>query len=468
MITLGGHELPLSSRLLRHLPLIALGLVLVQVDAATGGLSYATSISPATIRLALFQPQPQVKSKIQQELEKKNSANHRTETSKKPRTSTRSGSGNTRFSAVNESTITIVSDVPGTEISIDGTVVGRIAENKRLTTRVKRGQHKATASLKGYNPHTITISVFAERSTHSISLGKPLPPPVPLPTPIAKVEPTPAPPPSSPAPSADEIIRRFINPNETGKLSVDDWKEVVARSEEALKSEPSNSQVIARLHLARGQVAYLNRNYPESLSEFNRAIEALPHSGIAYYALGNAYLATNQPSQANKTYQKAAELTPEAAAVAQKGIGDGLTKLAKGNEANISYKRARDLGYLSSDLNKNIAVNLIEDKQWQKALAELSAIENSDSSAEIQLYLGECYENLKRPLSAYHAYAAASKLDPNSTVAFSKLGDLLFELNEFPEAKEAYERALALDITGVVINRQLVRKQADRAASLAK
>jgi Tfp pilus assembly protein PilF len=457
-----GNELSLSSRLLRNLPLIALGLVLLQVDSANGGLSYAVSPS------ALLQTQPQVKSKIQQDLEKKNASNHRTETTRRPRTSTRTGTSNGRFSAPNESTITIVGDVPGTEIAIDGTVVGRIGDNKRLTTRVKRGQHRATASLKGYNPHTITISVFAERSTHSISLGKPLPPPVPLPTPIAKVEPTPAPPPSSPARSADEIIRRFINPNETAKLSVEDWNEVVVQSEETLKSEPANSQVIARLHLARGQVAYLNRNYAESLSEFNRAIEALPLSGIAYYALGNAYLATNQPSQANKTYQKAAELTPEASAVAQKGIGDGLTKLAKANEANISYKRARDLGYLSSDLNKSIAVNLIEEKQWQKALTELTAIENSDSSAEIQLYLGECYENLKRPLSAYRAYAAASRLDPNLTVAFSKLGDLLFELNEFPEAKEAYERALALDTTGVVINRQLVRKQADRAASLAK
>jgi tetratricopeptide (TPR) repeat protein len=153
------------------------------------------------------------------------------------------------------------------------------------------------------------------------------------------------------------------------------------------------------------------------------------------------------------------------APLAQKGIGDALTKLSRANEANVYYKRARDLGYPSPDLNKNLAVNLIEDKQWQKALAELTAIENSDSSAEIQLYLGECYENLKRPLSAYRAYAAASKLDPNSALAFSKLGNLLYEQNEFPQAKEAYERALALDTTGKIINRQLIRKLADKAAS---
>jgi Tfp pilus assembly protein PilF len=465
MITLGGHELTLSSKVFRSLPVLALGLGLVQVDAA---IARADISSPPAIVLLRVHTQPQVKSKIEQELEKKTPANHKTDVNRKTKTGARSSGSYTRFPGRNESTITIVSEVPGTEISIDGMLIGKIGDTKKLTTTVKRGQHKATASLKGYNPQSITISVFAERSTHAISLGKPIPAPVPLPPPVAKVEPTPAPPPSPPRPSVDEILRRFINPKDTKTLSAEDWKEVIAQSEETLTREPANGQATARLHLARGQVAYLNRSYAESLSEFNRAIEALPLSGIAYYGLGNAYLATNQPLQANKTYQRATELTPEIAAVAQKGIGDALTKMGRGTEANVSYQRARALGDFSPDINKSIAVNLIEDKQWQKALAELSAIDDSDNSAEIQLYLGECFENLKRPLSAFRAYAAASKLDPNSTVAFSKLGNLLFELNEFPEAKEAYERALALDTTGVVINRQMIRKLADRAALLAK
>ncbi len=376
MITLGGHQLTLSSKLAGKLSVLALGLGLLQVDA-TAGVLRAQALPPSAITPAAFHLQPQ-KSKIEQEIERKGTAN-KTESNKKPKTTVRSGSSNPESAGWNQSTVTIVSDVPGTEIAIDGTLVGKIGESKRLTTKVKKGQHKATASLKGYNSQSITISVFAERSTHTISLGRPIPAPAPLPTPIATAMPTPEPPPSPPPPSPDEIIRRFINPSETNKLGSEDWKEVIAQSEETLKIDQANAQVIARLHLARGQVAYLSRNYAESLSEFNRAIDALPLSGIAYYALGNAYLATNQPQQANKAYQKAAELTPEAAAVSQKGIGDGLTKLAKAGEANMSYKRARDLGYFSPEINKSIAVNLIEDKQWQKALSELSAIEDGDS-----------------------------------------------------------------------------------------
>lgn len=457
MITLGAHALPPASKFRLTLLLIGISCGLLPAQTATAGSVPARS----SFLVSAGQQPGQKKSKIELELEKKNA--RKTEPNK-PATEPRGPRANPRSHSLNESSITILSEVPGTEISVDGTVVGKIDAAKKLTIKVKKGQHKATASLKGYNPQTITISVSADHSTHSLSLGKPIPVPAPAPTPVVKAAPVVAPPPGPPPPSADDIIRGFINPKETNKVGVQDWKDVIAQSEETLKKEPANQQVIGRLHLARGQIAYLNQNFPESLEEFNRSIVVLPDSGIAYYGLGNAYMATNQPLQAHKAYQRATDLTPEMAPLAQKGIGDALTKLSRANEANAYYKRARDLGYPSPDLNKNLAINLIEDKQWQKALAELTAIENSDSSAEIQLYLGECYENLKRPLSAYRAYAAASKLDPNSALAFSKLGNLLYEQNEFPQAKEAYERALALDTTGKIINRQLIRKLADKAA----
>jgi len=471
MITRGRKEHPAAIKATGDALAVLLVICLIAVDVAAARRSWVVSQPHARAQLMflLFQPQAPVKSKIEQELEKKNTPGPTTSTSpgKKRRTTSRSVSGHASVASAEESLVTFVSDVPGAEILVDGAIVGRTDENKRLTVRVRKGQHKATANLKGYNSQATTISVFADKSTLAINLGAPLPAPAPTPTPIANEAVTPVPEPPA-RPSVDEIIKRFISPKETNSLRIEDWKEVISQSDEALRSEPTNPQFAARAHLGRAQVAYLSRNYPESLTEFNRAITALPHSGIAYYGLGNAYLATNQPLQATKSYQRAAALTPEMAAVAFKGVGDALTKLGKGSEANDSYEEARKLGYSSPDINRSIALNLIEDKEWRKAVAELAAIENSDSSAELQLYMGECYENLKRPVSAYRAYAAASRLDPNSPVAFSKLGNLLYAHNEFSEAKEAFERALALDTTGSTINRQVLRKLADKAASLAK
>ena len=441
MIILSGYKFSLTGTLLRIFPLAVCALFLLPVNPAAA----------------------QVKSKIQQDIERKNTPVPKTESENKGRTSARS---HNRVGRSNESSVTIISGVPGTEVFIDGTIAGKIDETKKLTTKVKKGQHQVTVKHKGYDSQSMIISVAAEKATHTLNLGKPIPAPAPAPSPVAKAEPTPELPPAPAPPSADDVIRRFIDPKETTQVTADDWQQVLVQTEDASKSQP-NEQLTARLHLARGQQSYLKRNYAEALIEFNRAIEALPLSGTAYYGLGNAYLATNQPLQAHKAYHKAVQLTPEVAALAQKGIGDALTKMYKRDEANSSYIKAREFGYVSSELNKSIARNLIEEKQWQKALSELSVIEDSDKSAEIQLYLGECYENLKRPLSAYRAYAAAGKLDPNSAMAFLRLGDLLYENNEFPEAREAYERALALDTTGNLINRTLVRKLADKAASLA-
>jgi hypothetical protein len=45
---------------------------------------------------------------------------------------------------------------------------------------------------------------------------------------------------------------------------------------------------------------------------------------------------------------------------------------------------------------------------------------------------------------------------------------VLFSERDFVAASEAYERALALDTTGAHIDRQLIRKRANSAASQKK
>jgi tetratricopeptide (TPR) repeat protein len=410
--------------------------------------------------------QTQVKSKIELELEKKNNpAPNPTATSKSPRKGT---PRSTRPSQPFEYSVSFISDVAGADVLLDGNLIGKTGEDKRLNVKVKKGQHKATASLKGYNPSTTTIGVFSDHMIYMLYLGKPLPPPSPAPTPASAAEPTPEPKPAEPVVNTDDVLKRFTDPSATNQLTANDWRALRSQTEEALAEKPGNPQLSARLHLSKGQLAYLDKNYAESLTEFNRAIVFLPLSGTSYYGLGNAYLATNQPVQAMKAYQQAMQLTPELSAMALKGIGDSFVQMDKPKEASAYYLRSRERGNLSAEINKAMAASFIKLRHWNKALAELSPIEKDDTTGEIHLYLGECYENLNRPLSAFRAYETATKLAPNSPLAFSKLGTLLFEQNEFPEAREALERALALDISGNIINRQQLRKLADNAASLAK
>ena len=216
MITLRAPSLRPSSKLTLQLLLLGLSFGLLPAQIGAAGLGHSPSSLPMRLMPSVsFQQPGQVKSKIELELEKKNATTKKLEPTKRTGTETRSPRANPRSHSLNESTITILSEVPGTEISVDGTVVGKIDDSKKLTVKVKKGQHKATASLKGYNPQTITISVSADHSTHTVSLGKPIPVPVPAPTPVVKAAPAMVPPPTPPPPSADDIIRGFINPKET-------------------------------------------------------------------------------------------------------------------------------------------------------------------------------------------------------------------------------------------------------------
>lgn len=108
--------------------------------------------------------------------------------------------------------------------------------------------------------------------------------------------------------------------------------------------------------------------------QFTNATRELPRSGLAYYGLGNAYLATNQPAEAAKAYQRAIQLTPDIAAKAYKASGDALSKMGKTKDANAHYIRARELGHFSPDVSINVALNLMKEKQWKQALAELNAV----------------------------------------------------------------------------------------------
>ena len=461
---------PQPRGLIRYMPGVLALIPLTWVYSISSGVGPTAWTHWGHIRLGLLNQamfSGQVPSKIEQDLARKNGAEKKSPPARNTNLAKGKSEGR-RPRSPREYSVVFMSDVAGADISLDGNTIGKTEQNLKLVANVKPGQYKATATLKGYAPQSKTLGVYSDGTTCLLTLGKPLPTPTPTPTPVAVATPTPEPVVSPRQPTADEIIKLYVNPNETNKVTADNWSAVAKESQEALAHDSKNQQLIGRSHLARGELAYLRKDYAEAVTEFNRATNALPLSGIAYYGLGNAYMATDQPLEASKSFVRAIELTPDVAAIAHKGAGDAYTKLDRPKDAYNYYMQALELGYSSPDISKAVGVNLMKDKQWQKALKTLTAIESDAPSADLYLYIGECYENLKRTISAFRAYTRATELDPTSPESYAKLGDLLYWNNEFPQARDAYERALALDVAGARISRLSIRKLADNAAALAK
>ncbi|HEV2802378.1 MAG TPA: tetratricopeptide repeat protein [Pyrinomonadaceae bacterium] len=325
--------------------------------------------------------------------------------------------------------------------------LGRTGADGKLRTRMPRGAYIVTASRAGYNAQRQQINVQTGSANFFLNLsGMPLPGTV-----------------ASPA----EILRRFSDPRQTDSVTADEWQSVQQQTAAAFAANPGDAQVRAQSLFAEGQLAYLKRDYAGALVAFNNSALALPTSALAYYGLGNAYLATNQLPEAARAYSRAVELDGQLA-MAYRGVGDVLTRQGKNKDALAYYERAKALGYFSPGAALNTGRNLMRLGRWTEAARELAAVAKAQPTAEVFIALGDCYAQLKQPLSAAPAYRRAIELDPQSAQAHARYGEVMYESREYAAAAEALERALALDRAGASINRARARKMADEAASKAR
>jgi tetratricopeptide (TPR) repeat protein len=150
-------------------------------------------------------------------------------------------------------------------------------------------------------------------------------------------------------------------------------------------------------------------------------------------------------------------------------MGDALTKQNKTKEAAVFYNRAKSFGQqLPVDTGLASARALKKRKRWAQALKEFQDVAAAKPSAEVYVEIGDCYVGLEQPLSASQSYRKATELDPKSALAHYRFGEVMQKLREYAASMEAFERALALDPQGTVINRKRAREMADDAADKLK
>src|SRR5215207_4125584 len=99
----------------------------------------------------------------------------------------------------------------------------------------------------------------------------------------------PAPPPTV---TAEDVFKRFLDPRQTEGVTLDDWRAALEQTAEAYSHNSEDPQTAAQAHFAYGQVAYLGGDFQTALNSFNNAALAVPNSALAFYGLGNAYLAS--------------------------------------------------------------------------------------------------------------------------------------------------------------------------------
>lgn len=365
--------------------------------------------------------------------------------------------------------VTFKTDLPQSEIFLNRgktsmQLLGKTDAEGRLTIQLPPGRHEITASRQGARILRQQIKVGSDSNSFSFNLALPRPPPKQeeqsASTPVEEVKPSE---PVKPPLDFDEVVVRFTS-GKGDAPTADEWKEAHDQKAAAFEKEPDNKRLEAQTLLAEGQSAYLRADYPTALVSFRKAVIANPEYAAAQYGLGNAYLATNQPSKAFDAYGEAVKLDKEMAP-AYKGAGDSLTRLGRAKEAAFYFDRAKGLGQtLPTNTSLAKGRELKGRKRWAEAVKEFEDVAAREPSSEVFMDIGDCYVGLEQPLSATKAYQKAIELDTKNSLAYYKLGELMLSLREYASAMESYERALALDTTGTAFNRGRARARADEAA----
>lgn len=411
---------------------------------------------------------PRIASEVEAKEKQPEKKESRTPAQQPRQQNTRRGQGSVQR-AVATINVTIKTDLPQSEIFLsrgktDMQSLGKTDADGKLTIRLPPGKHEIIASRQGARILRQQIKVAPDSNSFSFDLA--------LPRPAPKQEEQAAAPPAEevkepepvkPPPDFDEVVARFAG-GKGDAPTADEWKEAHDLKAAALEKEPDNKRLEAQTLLAEGQSAYLRGDYPSAVAAFRKSVIASPDYAAAQYALGNAYLATNQPSRAFDAYGEAVKLDKELAP-AYKGAGDALTKLGRTKEATFYFDRAKGLGQtLPTNTSLAKGRELKNRKRWAEAVSEFEDVAAREPSAEVFIDIGDCYVGLEKSFSAADAYKEAVKLDAKNALAYFKLAEVMFSEHEWASAMESYERALALDTTGQQFNRIKARARADEAA----
>ncbi|MET0646057.1 MAG: tetratricopeptide repeat protein [Pyrinomonadaceae bacterium] len=335
--------------------------------------------------------------------------------------------------------------------------LGRSGPGGRLVARLPRGTYTVTASRPGSRIERRQIDVRPGSTTFVLDLSRAPGSPSDSPFGAAVASKT----------SAGEVFRRYLEPKQTDGVTAAEWQSALTETAAAFAANPLDPQTEAQALFARGQVAYLSGDHARAIADFNAAALRLPASALAYYGLGNAYLGLGRLGEAARSYEHAAELSPQLA-MAYKGSADVLARQGKNREALRYYERARVLGYTSPNTRQVTARILLKERRWADALRELAEVSKTRPTAEVFVGIGDAYVGLGQPLSAAPAYKRALELDPKSAQAHFKYGELAYSQREYAAASDSFERALALDPTGALIDRGRAREMANKAAARAR
>jgi tetratricopeptide (TPR) repeat protein len=191
---------------------------------------------------------------------------------------------------------------------------------------------------------------------------------------------------------------------------------------------------------AKGAEAWQQRNLPEAVDDFQRAVAKDPNFSRAWMALGTMQIQLGDTDTGIASMQKAIALEPGQKSYYET-LGPMLAHLGKRDDAIAMWRQLEKANPSDPDAPNAIGRILMDQKKYAAAIVELEAAQKRNpEDPSLQLMLGNAYilsGNKEKGVAALRA--AAKKPEQLNNVAYS-LADTGAAL---PEALEFSQKAVA-------------------------
>jgi tetratricopeptide (TPR) repeat protein len=235
-------------------------------------------------------------------------------------------------------------------------------------------------------------------------------------------------------------------------------KECIIEINEFLLEPNQTQDQKASLLLKLGDIFYVNEQYKEAITAFDRALEIKPDLHQAWNDQGNVLGDWSRYEEAITSYDKALQIKPDDYHQAWYNRGIALGHLGRHEEAIVSYDRALKIkpdlyeawnnrGVELSNLGKYKEASTSFDKAIEviSSLDKTTEIKSTDykpfhNQGLVKCQLGK-YDEAIEPLSK------ATMINHQSAKTWKRLGDAQLNTNRVLEAIASLDRSWAIDPT---------------------
>ena len=203
-----------------------------------------------------------------------------------------------------------------------------------------------------------------------------------------------------------------------------------SRTPEPKKLALANS---AKEHLANGRSYLLNGQFNEAITELSTAASLDPRLTEAHNLLGVAYDKKGLADRAKDSYERAVKVEPEDAQ-ALNNLGFSLYQSGNYRAAVDRLKRAVKIAPTDDRILNNLGLALCRLGKFDEAYKHFARAAGPYTG---NLNTARMLERFGRDDDAIKYYEAARQIDPNSTLAVKRLGELYKRTGRIDPAQAA-------------------------------